>query len=27
VTLQAFPELHRMLIEVERRSPKTYVSS
>jgi hypothetical protein len=27
VTLQAFPELHRMLIEVEQRSPKTYVSS
>ena len=27
VTLQAFPELHRMLTEVEHRSPKTYVSS
>jgi hypothetical protein len=27
VTLQAFPELHRMLVEVEQRSPKTYVSS
>lgn len=27
LTLQAFPELHRMLVEVERRSPKIYVSS
>jgi hypothetical protein len=27
LTLQAFPDLHRMLIEVERRSPRTYVSS
>jgi hypothetical protein len=27
VTLQAFPDLHRLLTEVEQRSPKTYVSS
>jgi hypothetical protein len=27
LTLQAFPDLHRMLIEIERRSPGTYVSS
>jgi hypothetical protein len=26
-TLQAFPDLHRMLVEIERRSPQTYVSS
>jgi len=27
LTLQAFPELHRMLVEVARQSPKTCVSS
>lgn len=27
VTLQAFPDLHTMLVEIERRSPRTYVSS
>jgi hypothetical protein len=27
LTLQAFPDLHRMLVEIERRSPPTYVSS
>jgi hypothetical protein len=26
-TLNAFPELHRMLVEVERRAPRAYVSS
>jgi hypothetical protein len=26
-TLQAFPDLHRMLVEIERRSPRTRVSS
>jgi hypothetical protein len=25
--LQAFPDLHRMLLEIELRSPRTYVSS
>jgi hypothetical protein len=27
VTLQAFPDLHRMLVEIERRSPRTHVTS
>lgn len=27
VTLQAFPDLHRMLVEIEQQSPRTYVSS
>jgi hypothetical protein len=27
LTLQAFPELHTMLVEIERRSPRTYVAS
>jgi hypothetical protein len=27
LTLQAFPDLHRILVEIERRSPRTYVSS
>lgn len=26
-TLQAFPDLHRILVEIERRSPNTHVSS
>jgi hypothetical protein len=26
-TLNAFPELHRMLVEIERRAPHAYVSS
>jgi hypothetical protein len=26
-TLNAFPELHRMLVEIERRAPRAYVSS
>jgi hypothetical protein len=26
-TLQAFPDLHRMLVEIERRSPRTHVWS
>jgi hypothetical protein len=27
VTLQAVPDLHRMLVEIERRSPRTHVES
>jgi hypothetical protein len=27
VTLQSFPDLHRMLTEIEQQSPRTYVSS
>lgn len=26
-TLQAFPDLHRMLVEIERRSPRAHVAS